>query len=428
MLRFLTSGESHGPALVAILDGVPAGLPVDIDAVNAELARRQKGYGRGARQKIETDTAELLGGVRHGVTSGAPISIMVRNRDHENWRHVMSITQIKADDPAVAEQIEKKKIGRFRPGHADLAGTLKFRQRDIRDVLERASARETAARVAVGAICEQILQQFGVTVVSHVIQVGSVKIDQQSEDLPMGDLASRVHGSEMFCIDEAAEGKMKDLIKESWQVGDTIGGVVEVVAEGLPVGLGSYTQWDEKLDGQLAQLVMSVHAIKAVEIGDGFENVNRPGSAVHDAIYPAGAGNSDKSGENAKQQLPFMRKTNKAGGLEGGMTNGSRIRVRGYMKPIPTLIKGLPSVSFPQFAAQQAHYERSDVCAVPAASVVVKAMVSFGLTRALLNKFGSDTVSDISIAIASYREFCRDAPARFAATLATDATPDMELE
>lgn len=424
MLRFLTSGESHGPALVAILDGVPAGLPIDIDAVNAELARRQKGYGRGARQKIETDTAEILGGVRHGITSGAPISIMVRNRDHDNWRHVMSIAQIKVDEPDVAEQIEKKKIGRFRPGHADLAGTLKFRQRDIRDVLERASARETAARVAVGAICEQILQQFGVTVVSHVIQVGSIKTQQQSEDLPVAELAARVAASEMFCIDETAENKMKDLIKETWQAGDTIGGVVEVVAEGLPVGLGSYTQWDEKLDGQLAQLVMSVHAIKAVEVGDGFENVSRPGSEVHDAIFPSGSSSSSHDA----QQLPFMRKTNKAGGLEGGMTNGSRIRVRGYMKPIPTLIKGLPSVSFPQFAAQQAHYERSDVCAVPAASVVVKSMVSFGLTRALLNKFGSDTVSDIATAIASYREFCRDAPARFAATLATDATPDMELE
>lgn len=418
MLRFLTSGESHGPALAAILDGVPAGLPIDIAAVNAELARRQQGYGRGARQKIETDTAEIMGGVRHGITSGAPISLLVRNRDHDNWRHVMSIAQVIADDPAVIEQIEKKKIGRFRPGHADLPGTLKFRQRDIRDVLERASARETAARVAVGAICEQILQHFNVQVVSHVVQVGSVRSSLDSEELPIDELSRRVAASEMFCVDNAAETKMKDLIKETWQNGDTIGGVVEVVAEGLPVGLGSYTQWDEKLDGQLAQLVMSVHAIKAVEIGDGFDNVNNLGSEVHDAIYPS-------SQENA---LPFMRKTNKAGGLEGGMTNGSRVKVRAYMKPIPTLIKGLPSVSFPQFAAQQAHYERSDVCAVPAASVVVKAMVSFGLTRALLNKFGSDTMSDISAAIASYREFCREAPARFAATLATDKTPDMELE
>lgn len=420
MLRFLTSGESHGPALVAILDGVPAGLSIDIAKVNAELARRQKGYGRGARQKIETDTAEILGGVRHGITSGAPISIMVRNRDHDNWRHVMSIAQIVADDPFILEQIEKKKIGRFRPGHADLAGTLKFRQRDIRDVLERASARETAARVAVGAICEQVLGQFGITIVSHVVQVGSVKTTEDSEALTMNELSTRVLASEMFCIDGVAEELMKELIKSTWQAGDTIGGVVEVVADGVPVGLGSYTQWDEKLDGQLAQLVMSVHAIKAVEVGDGFDNVNQPGSEVHDAIYP--------SEGNSKKHLPFMRKTNKAGGLEGGMTNGSRVKLRAFMKPIPTLIKGLPSVSFPQFDAQQAHYERSDVCAVPAASVVVKAMVSFGLTRALLNKFGSDTVADISSAIASYREFCRDAPAQFAASLATDATPDMELE
>lgn len=415
MLRFLTSGESHGQALVAILDGMPAGLAVNIERVNEELRRRQQGYGRGARQKIETDAADIVGGVRHGVTTGAPISILVKNRDWDNWRHVMSVTAVDFDSPEVREQLKKKEISRFRPGHADLAGTLKFRQKDIRDVLERASARETAARVAVGGFCQELLRACGVTMVSHVLEVGGIANGAPLDDADLAELEAKVLASEMFCADAEATERMKETVKAAWQEGDSLGGIVEVLVDGLPVGIGSYTQWDRKLDGQIAQCMMSIQAIKAVEIGDGIESARKPGSQVHDALYPANGG------------LPFARKTNHAGGIEGGMTNGSRLRVRAYMKPIPTIRKGLPSLAFPSFAAETAHYERSDVCAVPAASVVVKAMVGFALARALLEKFGGDTVADTTRAIEEYREFCRSA-ARGGSATAPLAAPEMELE
>jgi chorismate synthase len=423
MLRFLTSGESHGPTLVAILDGVPAGLRVDIEKINSELRRRQQGYGRGARQKIETDSAEFVGGVRHGITTGAPLAIMVRNRDWDNWRHVMSIEPVDFNAPEVKEQLNKKAIGRFRPGHADIAGTLKFRQSDIRDVLERASARETAARVSVGAVCEQLLAQFGIKLVSHIISVAGTRSGVDTENLRLEDLEQSVLASEMFCADEAAAEKMKEAIKAAWQEGDSLGGIVEVLGDGLPVGLGSYTQWDEKLDGQLAQALMSIQAMKAVEVGEGVTSVQLPGSQVHDALYPSDAANT----------LPFMRKTNRAGGIEGGMTNGSRLKVRAYMKPIPTIRKGLPSVSFPQYDAETAHYERSDVCAVPAASVVAKAMVAFVLARAVLVKFGGDTITDIKLSVDNFRKFCSNpretAAARNIQVAATPSpTPEMELE
>jgi chorismate synthase len=417
MLRFLTSGESHGPTLVAILDGMPAGLEIDLQRVNEELRRRQQGYGRGARQKIETDVADIVGGVRHGVTTGAPISILVKNRDWDNWRHVMSVTKVNFDAPEVREQMQKKEISRFRPGHADLAGTLKFRQKDIRDVLERASARETAARVAVGGLCQELLRAAGVTMVSHVLEVGGIASGADYEQTPLNELEQKVLASEMFCADSAATERMKETVKAAWQEGDSLGGIVEVLVDGLPVGLGSYTQWDQKIDGQIAQCVMSIQAIKAVEIGDGVESARKPGSQVHDALYP-----SEKS-----NGLPFTRKTNHAGGTEGGMTNGSRLKVRAYMKPIPTIRKGLPSVAYPSFAAETAHYERSDVCAVPAASVVVKAMVAFALGRALLEKFGGDTVADTVKAIENYRNSCRDAATSSAHPAAVDA-PEMELE
>jgi len=396
MLRFLSCGESHGPALMTILEGFPAGLPIDIDAVNEELWRRQQGYGRGNRQKIEKDTAELLGGIRHGITTGGPIGIIIRNRDFENWQYVMSVKALDTIRPEAAEQIEKKKIEKFRPGHADLAGTLKFRHSDIRDVLERASARETAARVAVGAICKQLLQYFGVTIASHVRQVGPVKssVDQAMSAAEVERLAM---ASEMFCLDAAATEAMKDLIKDLWQEGDSLGGVIEVVADGLPVGLGSYTQWDRRLDGQLAQAVMSIQAMKAVEIGDGVANSGRPGSEVHDAIFP----NSGKSG------LPFRRQTNHAGGIEGGMTNGDQLVVRAFMKPIPTMRKGLDSVNWPHFLADKAHYERSDVCAISAASVVCKAMVCLVLANALVDKFAGDSIADMEAAVKEYRNYCQ---------------------
>jgi chorismate synthase len=435
MLRFLTSGESHGQTLVAILDGLPAGLRLDLAAVNAEMARRQQGYGRGARQKIEADSAEIVGGIRHGITTGAPLSLLVRNRDWDNWRHVMSIGEVDFKDPEVEKQVKSKAIARFRPGHADLAGTLKFRQTDIRDVLERASARETAARVAVGAICEQLLAAAGVKIVSQVIKVGDVGITESGSEKPLLELEQEVLESEMFCADSDVTDKMKETVKKAWQDGDSLGGVVEVVCEGLPVGLGSYTQWDEKIDGQLAQAIMSVQAIKAVEIGDGVESASRPGSLVHDALYPVEPKSAGlamgREFEIGSPGLPFTRKTNHAGGIEGGMTNGSRLRVRAYMKPIPTLRKGLPSLSFPEMKAETAHYERSDVCAVPAASVVVKAMTSFVLARALLNKFGSDTLTDIKAALENYRKHCATPQALVAEKLVavgSTAAPEMELE
>ncbi len=397
MLRFLSCGESHGPTLMTILEGFPAGLPIDIDAVNEEMWRRQQGYGRGNRQKIEKDTAEIVGGIRHGITTGAPIGILIRNRDFENWLYVMSAKAIDTNGAEAAEQLEKKKIERFRPGHADLAGTLKFRHSDIRDVLERASARETAARVAVGAICQQLLQHFGITIASHVRQVGPVK-SNIDKAMTAKEIEAAAMASEMFCLDPQATEAMKELIKELWQEGDSLGGVIEVVADGVPVGLGSYTQWDRRLDGQLAQALMSIQAMKAVEIGDGVDNSGRPGSQVHDAIFPS---------SGTKSALPFSRQTNHAGGIEGGMTNGSQLVVRAFMKPIPTMRKGLDSVNWPHFKADKAHYERSDVCAIAAASVVCKAMVCLVLANALVDKLAGDSIADMDAAIKEYRAYCQ---------------------
>jgi chorismate synthase len=283
--------------------------------------------------------------------------------------------------------------------------------------LERASARETAARVAVGGLCQELLRAAGIKMLSHVLEVGGIASGAIDPQLALSDLEEKVLASEMFCSDLDATERMKETIKAAWQEGDSLGGIVEVLVDGLPVGLGSYTQWDQKIDGQIAQCVMSIQAIKAVEIGDGVESTRKPGSQVHDALYPA-----DKS-----DALPFMRKTNHAGGIEGGMTNGSRLRVRAYMKPIPTIRKGLPSLAYPSFAAETAHYERSDVCAVPAASVVVKAMVAFALARALLDKFGGDTVSDTVRSVDEYRKHCREAAA-VAPIHAAKETPEMELE
>ncbi|HEY9775179.1 MAG TPA: chorismate synthase [Planktothrix sp.] len=422
MLRFLSGGESHGPALVAMLDGMPAGLPIDIEAVNLELWRRQQGYGRGNRQKIEQDRAQFVGGVRHGITTGAPIAIMIQNRDFENWRHVMSATPLAATTPEALEQIEKKRIERFRPGHADLAGTIKYRQRDIRDVLERASARETAARVAVGAVCKQLLNRFGIEVISHVVQVGAIKAPPTSMTLLSEYIEAQAMKSELFCMDAATTERMKEAIKVAWQEGNSLGGVVEVIADGLPVGLGSYTQWDRRLDGQLAQAITSIQAMKAVELGDGFSASGRPGSEVHDAIYPR---------QHREDPLPFRRLTNNAGGLEGGMTNGERLWLRAYMKPIPTMRQGLESVNFPDFKADRAHYERSDVCAIAAASVVCKAMVCLVLANAFVDKFAGDSIADMEAAVRNYEKYCLNPAAQIEhekvsptqATVQSDAEP-----
>lgn len=396
MLRFYTSGESHGRGILAFLEGIPAGLNVDIAAINAELARRQGGYGRSSRQKLETDKANVLSGIRHGITSGAPITLLVNNKESENWTYVMSTSPVDVDDPNVIDQMESKAIKRFRPGHADLSGTIKFRQRDIRDVLERSSARETAARVAAGALCQQVLSNCGIKSTAHVLRIGDIEAKQDTSQISIEEIDKKANNADLLCIDDNAAEKMKVLINKTWQEGDTLGGVIEVIVEGLPVGLGSYTQWDLKLDGKLAQALMSVQAVKAVEMGEGINSAQKPGSLVHDAIYPA----------NNNSPLPFKRQSNYAGGLEGGMTNGERLVVRTYMKPLPTLRTGLPSVSFPEFTEEKAHYERSDVCAVSACAIVCKAMVGIVLTGALVDKFGGDNLVDLKNSIEQYRDYC----------------------
>jgi chorismate synthase len=395
MLRFYTSGESHGRGILAFLEGIPAGLNVDIALINAELARRQGGYGRSSRQKLETDEANVLSGIRHGITSGAPITLLVNNKESENWTYVMSTSAVDLTDKNVIEQMESKSIKRFRPGHADLSGTIKFHQRDIRDVLERSSARETAARVAAGALCQQVLSNCGIRSTAHVLQIGDIAIKQDITKMTIEEIDTKAKKADLLCVDDDAAEQMKVLINKTWQEGDTLGGVVEIIVEGLPVGLGSYTQWDLKLDGKLAQALMSVQAVKAVEVGDGMNSAKKPGSLTHDAIYP----DQDSS-------LPFKRQTNYAGGIEGGMTNGERLIVRAYMKPLPTLRTGLPSVSFPEFTGQTAHYERSDVCAVSACAIVCKAMVSIILTGALLDKFGGDHLIDLQNSIGQYKDYC----------------------
>lgn len=398
MLRFYTSGESHGRGILAFLEGIPAGVMVDINRINAELARRQGGYGRSSRQKLETDQAIVLSGVRHGITTGAPLTLLVNNKESENWTYVMSTSEIDLSNPQVIEQMENKAIKRFRPGHADLSGTVKYKQRDIRDVLERSSARETAARVAAGALCQQVLSSCGIECAAHVLQIGNIKIEKNSADMPIEEINKKANNADLLCIDDAAAEQMKILINKTWQEGDTLGGVVEVILEGLPVGLGSYTQWDLKLDGKLAQAIMSVQAVKAIEIGDGVAGAARPGSLAHDAIYET----------EANAPLPFARKTNSAGGIEGGMTNGERLIVRAYMKPLPTLRTGLPSLSFPEFTPTTAHYERSDVCAVSACAIVCKTMASIIVTGALLDKFGGDNIVDLQNAVHEYKNYCRE--------------------
>mgnify|MGYP000155002566 FL=1 len=338
----------------------------------------------------------MLSGIRHGITSGAPITLLVNNKESQNWIHVMSASEVNLLDKEVIEQMEAKSIKRFRPGHADLSGTIKYRQRDIRDVLERSSARETAARVAAGALCQQVLDYCGAKSTAHVLQIGDIKANLDTSSMSIDAIDAKARAADLLCIDHKAAEEMKVLINKKWQEGDTLGGVVEVIVEGLPIGLGSYTQWDLKLDGKLAQALMSVQAVKAIEMGDGINSARKPGSLTHDAIYPA----------NDNGPLPFKRTTNYAGGLEGGMTNGERLVVRAYMKPLPTLRTSLPSLSFPEFTEQTAHYERSDVCAVSACAIVCKAMVSIVLTGALLDKFGGDNSVDLKNAVDQYKDYC----------------------
>jgi chorismate synthase len=398
MLRFLTAGESHGKALVAILEGVPSGLLIDFDAITFELRRRQGGYGRGRRMAIESDRAEALSGIRHGLTTGAPIALLIPNKDWENWQKTMYSEH---EQPADATGADRPTVTRPRPGHADLAGVVKYGHDDIRNVLERASARETAARVAVGAIARQLLRRLGTDIVSHVVSIGSVAVADPLA-LTYDDVRAIQPDAPLHCADAAVEQRMIAEIDAARDAGDTMGGSFEVIAHEVPAGLGSYVQWDRKLDGRLAQAMMSIPAIKAVGIGRGPAVASLPGSRIHDEILPPSPP-SDRT-------VGVSRPTNNAGGLEGGVTNGEDLRVTGYMKPIATLMKPLRSVDLTTMLESPAAVERSDVCAVPAAAVVGEAMVAIVLADAAIEKFGADSVDEI---VANWQAFSARTSARF---------------
>src|SRR5437867_4473824 len=377
--RFTTAGESHGRGLVAILEGIPAGLPVPTERINAELKRRMGGYGRGARMKIEADQIEWLAGVRAGETLGSPIAMLVWNRDWEHWRDVMAP---EADAPGGGAE-RRRHVTRPRPGHADLAGSLKYDRVDARDILERASARETVARVACGAVCKLLLEQFGIEIGSHVVELGGVTARYLSP-LP-SPLNQAADASPVRCLDPDAEREIIARIDAAKAAGDTLGGIVEVLALGVPVGLGSHVSWDTKLDGRIAQALMSIPAVKGVELGLGFEAARRKGSEVHDEILPG-----------------LARATNRAGGTEGGMTTGEPLVLRVAMKPISTLMSPLKTVDLKTGAPAQAQSERSDVTAVPAMGVIAEAMVALVLAQALLEKFGGDALSEVKRNVAGY--------------------------
>lgn len=379
--KFTTAGESHGKALVAIVEGVPAGLAIDVDAINHELWRRQQGYGRGGRMKIETDTVEILSGVRHGKALGSPIALMIKNDDFVHWEDVMS------SEALVAEPKNPRIVTRPRPGHADLAGGQKYQTRDLRDILERASARETAARVACGAIAKQLLAAFGVEIRSHVIQLGGVP--ETPIVASFEEIAAIPKDTPLNCANDEVQQHMISAIDQAKADGDTLGGIYEVIARGLPVGLGSHTSWEDKLDGRIARAIMSIHATKAVEIGEGVANTGRRGSDVHDEIVHDGDS--------------FARSTNRAGGLEGGITNGEELRVRGYMKPIATLRKALKSVDIDTKDASDAAFERSDITAVPAAGVIAESMLAVVLANAMREKFGGDSIDEMKRNFDSYQ-------------------------
>jgi len=387
MFRFTTAGESHGRALVAIVEGLPAGMPVDVQQINHELHRRQQGYGRGARMKIESDRVEILSGVRHGLTLGSPLAVMIENKDWANWTEVMSV------EPQEIPPEKSRCVKRPRPGHADLAGGLKYDARDLRDVLERASARETAARVACGAVAKQLLANFGIEIRSHVIQLGG--IPDQPLELTFDQIAAIADDAPLRCGDAEAQQRMIELIDQKKSEGDTLGGIFEVVARGIVPGLGSHTAWNLKLDGRLAQAVMSIPAVKAVAIGAGGQASSLPGSEVHDEI-----GYNEETKE-------FIRATNRAGGLEGGVTNGEELRVRGHLKPISTLRRPLRSVDIDTKQEERAAFERSDITVVPAGGVIGEAMVALVIASALRDKFGGDSLGEMKRNFAGYREQLR---------------------
>ncbi len=375
MLRFETAGESHGECLIATLTGLPAGIPISLEKINRELWRRQQGFGRGGRMKIESDAAEIVAGVRHSHTIGSPIAIVIRNRDWKNWTAALPV-----EDAAGAEE-NRKPVTRPRPGHADLAGAIKYNFTDARYILERASARETAARVAVGAIAKAFLAEFGIGALSHVIQVGEVRLDRNAEWRELVDLSKKDEVL-LGCVDPDTERRMKEVVDQAYRTGDTIGGVFEVMAHDVPPGLGSHITWDTRLDGRLAQAIVSMQAVKGVEIGFAAEGAAAFGSRVQDTIH------------YNREERRFTRGANRAGGLEGGMTNGQDILVRGFLKPISTLRRPLESVDLATREPALAAYERSDVCVVPAAGVIGEAMVALVLAQAFLEKFGGDSLSE----------------------------------
>lgn len=390
-LRFITAGESHGRGLMGILEGIPSGLPLSSEDIDKELKKRQTGYGRGGRMKIESDHAEIISGVRWGKTIGSPISLLIENRDWENWQEGMS------SDEKYAGSIPP--VTRPRPGHADLAGALKYSHKDIRNILERSSARETAMRVAIGAIAKKFLSEFGINIGSYVIQIGNIKISNfKSQISNSKEIFEKAEESPVRCPDEDTSKKMMELIDTAVKNGDTLGGVFEVFVTGLPVGLGSHIQWDKRLDGRLAQALMGIQAIKGVEIGAGFEMAERFGSEVMDEIF------YEKAKGEGQEAIGFYRETNHAGGIEGGMTNGMPIVIRAAMKPIPTLRKPLRSVDIITKEPFEAAYERSDTCAVPAAAFIGEAMAAIVVADALLEKFGGDSVEETKRNLNSYIE------------------------
>src|SRR5580698_6444475 len=387
MLRFSTAGESHGESLVALISGLPAGVPVDQEFLDHELWRRQQGYGRGGRMRIERDTAHILSGVRHGKTIGSPIAMTLANKDWKNWEEILPIGE---GDPE-----KHKAVASPRPGHADLAGALKYDFADGRYVLKHASARESAARVACGAVAKMLLGELGIRVASHVVRVGSAELGRDASFDEIAALAGREEVL-LSCVDAESEARMKAEVDTALKTGDTIGGIFEVVVHGLPPGVGTHVNWDERLDGLLAQAVMSLQAVKAVELGRGVTAASSPGSKVHDAIaYEA----EQPEGKFTK----FSREKNNAGGIEGGISNGEDVVVRGYLKPISTLRRPLASVSFETREATKASYERSDVCVVPAAGVAGEAMVALTVARCVVEKFGGDSLRELE---RNFRGYC----------------------
>ena len=387
-LRFLTAGESHGPALVGIVDGVPSQLALSVEAMQPQMRRRKLGYGRGARQQIEDDALQILGGVRFGLTLGSPIALVIENRDWANWQQTMQVAPRRPDDAEIDRCVEVP-----RPGHADRIGGIKYAHADMRNVLERSSARETAMRVALGTVARAMLAAVGVTIASRVVRIGQA-FDEEPVQGAFGDLNACADASPVRCTNEAASARMVDAIRAAKEAGDTLGGVFEVVAHGLPLGLGSYAQWDRRLEAEIGRALLSLNAIKGVEVGLGFGVAARPGSQVHDSI----------SVSVTEQTSALAYTSNHAGGIEGGMATGQPLWVRAAMKPLATLMASLPSVNVATGKAARAHTERSDVCAVPSAAVIAESLLAFVLANAVLDKFGGDSISELAERVDHWRK------------------------